>query len=130
MPRLGLTPNRGSSQSDEVGIYSTSSMGNQPTTRVPPTDAPSEAVERVAGARRLLPTSGDLVILRESAGLAAASGIWRYSLTVNGRDEAMRVFASYDAAAVEGEQMAAIRKVRLIYFEEGVPVLLIDHRLH
>lgn len=103
-------------------------MGNEPPTRVPPTDAPSEAVERVAGVRRLAPIPGDLLITRESAGLAATSGTWRYSLTVNGRDEGPRVFASYDAAAIEGEQLAAKRKVRLIYLEDGVPVLLIDHQ--
>jgi len=104
-------------------------MPKQPTTRVPPTDAPSEAVERVAGARRFAAEPGDLVITREPAGPSGAtSGAWRYSLSVRAGSDTGRVFASYEAAAVEGEQTAATRKVRLIYFEDGVPVLLIDHR--
>ena len=103
-------------------------MPNRPTTRVPPTDAPSEAVERVAGARSLAVRPGDLVITREPAGRNSTPGAWLYSLAVNSGSSDPRVFASYEAAAVEGEQMAASRNVRLIYMEDGVPVLLIDHR--
>ena len=102
-------------------------MPNKPPERVPPTDAPADAVERVAGRRSLAPQPGDILVKREPAGRPGTVGGWRYGLQVEGQQET-RYFSRYDAAAAEGEQLAAHRKVRLFYNEDGTSVLLMDYR--
>ena len=103
-------------------------MSNVPPKRVSPTDAPAEAVERVARTRGVSADRGDIVIVREPAGRLATMGTWRYTLRTHGDVSAGRYFARYDAAAIEGEQLASRLKVRLLYIEDGQPVLLMDYR--
>jgi hypothetical protein len=92
--------------------------------------APLEAVERVAGKRSPQPESDDILITREPAGRPGTAG-WRYALETVGQSQvssAVRYFSRYDAAAMEGEQLAAERGVRLFYDEDGTAVLLMDYR--
>ena len=103
-----------------------------------PTDDPAEAVERVLSRRQLLVEDGDIVIARESAGILRGTfGIdsltrpssLTYRLIVRGQpDDSRRVFATYERAAVDGEALAAERRVRLFYDEDGVLALLKDYR--
>ena len=106
--------------------------------RLAPTDDPAETVERLVPRRQLIVEDGDVVIAREAA------GIWRggaslsspggasssqYRLIVRGqREEARRVFAMYDRAIIDGEALAAERRVRLFYTEEAAFTLLKDYR--
>ena len=103
-------------------------MPNEPPQRVSPTHAPAEALERVAGRRALAPEAGDIVIAREPAGRVAAIGTWRYGLRVERSQDPIRYFSRYTAAAMEGEQLAVTRRVRLFYNEDGSSVLLMDYR--
>lgn len=100
----------------------------QPPQRVPPTHAPAEALERVARKRALAPEEGDIVIAREPAGRVTVLGTWRYGLRVELGQEPIRYFSRYTAAAMEGEQLAVTRRVRLFYNEDGSSVLLMDYR--
>ena len=103
-----------------------------------PTDDPAEAVERVLSRRQLLVEDGDIVIARESAGILRGTfGIdsltrpssLTYRLIVRGQpDDSRRVFATYERAAVDGEALAAERRVRLFYDEDGSLALLKDYR--
>jgi hypothetical protein len=55
--------------------------------------------------------------------------MWRYRLTVMGEQvDQNQLFAQYGAAAARGEELAARRKVRLFYGEDGRISLLMDHR--
>lgn len=101
---------------------------NRPPQRVSPTQAPAEALERVRGRRALVPELGDILIVRESAGSPGSIGSWRYCLRVEPGEEPIRYFSRYAAAAMEGEQLAVTRKVRLFYNEDASCVLLMDYR--
>jgi hypothetical protein len=106
--------------------------------RVAPIDDPVEAVERVLSRRQLLVEDGDVVIVRESAGILrgtfgidslAGPSSPMYRLIVRGQpDDSRRVFATYERAIVDAESLAAERRVRLFYDENGALTLLKDYR--
>ena len=53
----------------------------------------------------------------------------QYRLSVHGqRDDRGRVFAMYDRALMDGEAVAAARRVRLFYVEDDALTLLKDYR--
>jgi hypothetical protein len=100
--------------------------------RLAPTDDPVEAVERMISRRQLKLEEGDIVISRETAGLLrhtpGFSGS-KYRLSVSGqRDGKQRVFAMYERAVMDGEALAAERRVRLFYAEDAGLTLLKDYR--
>lgn len=106
-------------------------MPKQLTKRVPPIDAPADALERVGRIHGLEPEPGDIVVTREAAGrltTLSTVAVWRYALRTIDRLGPPRYFSRYDAAASEGERMAAERRVRLFYTEDAQPVLLMDYR--
>jgi hypothetical protein len=106
--------------------------------RVAPTDDPAEAVERVLSRRQLLVEDGDIVIVREAAGILrgtfgidslTGSSSPTYRLIVRGRlDDSRQLFATYERAIVDGESLAAEHRVRLFYDEDGALTLLKDYR--
>jgi hypothetical protein len=101
-------------------------MTEQPPKRIRPQDDPEETVERLAKTRLSL-QEGDILVTREAAGGPLAPSFWRYALTSVGSHD-VRYFARYDYAAREGEHLAAQRRVRLLYVEDGTPAVLMDYR--
>src|SRR5262249_26538691 len=94
--------------------------------KLAPGDDPAEAAERALSARQLIVEEGDIVVAREVAGIwHAGPGLTspttmsrsQYRIVVRGRrdDEIERVFAKYDRAVMDGEVLAANRRVRLFY---------------
>lgn len=108
------------------------------TLRLAPTDDPIEVAQRMLSSSQLIVHDGDVVILREVA------GIWRggpglaapttmtlseYRVSVHGAEDDEHVFAVYDRAVADGEALAALRQVRLFYSEGSALTLLKDYRL-
>lgn len=94
----------------------------------PATDV-AETVERIAPRRLMKPITGDVIVFRESASHHASFSMWRYRLAVDGEQpNRNRLFAQYGAAAAQGEELAARRRVRLFYAEDGGLSLLMDYR--
>lgn len=103
-----------------------------------PPDDPAEAVERLVPRRQLIVESGDVMIVREAAGVfrqrtdlstfSSASKSQYRSLIHGRRDDRGRVFAMYDRAVMDGEAMASSRRVRLFYVENAALTLLKDYR--
>jgi hypothetical protein len=106
--------------------------------RVAPTDDPAETVERLLSRRQLIVEDGDVVLVRESAGLSRGTGAGgslggssssQYRLIVRGQqDDIRRVYATYERGVVDGEALAAERHVRLFYAEDMSFTLLKDYR--
>jgi len=107
--------------------------------RVTPTDDPPEAVERVLSRRQLIVEEGDILVVREVAGIwHAGPGLTspttmsrsQYRVLVRGQqnDGSDRVFAKYDRAVIDGEVLAADRRVRLFYSDGNAFTLLKDYR--
>lgn len=78
------------------------------------------------------------MIVREPAGILrprtdlsalATPSNSQYRLSVHGqRDDRGRVFAMYERAVMDGEAIAASRRVRLFYLENAALTLLKDYR--
>lgn len=106
--------------------------------RVAPTDDPAETVERLLSRRQLIVEDGDVVLVRESAGIFRGTGVGgsfggssssQYRLIVRGQqDEIRRVYATYERGVVDGEALASERRVRLFYAEDMSFALLKDYR--
>lgn len=107
--------------------------------KLAPAGDPAETVERVLGRRQLIVEEGDIVVVREVAGIwHAGPGLTspttvsrsQYRIVVRGQgdDEIERVFAKYDRAVMDGEVLAANRRVRLFYSEDNAITLLRDYR--
>ena len=95
----------------------------------PPRADPAEAVERIVSRRQLLMQDGDVLIVRESGGIAEGSRLV-YQLAIHGADRLPDRFASFEHAAAKGEDLATKSKVRLFYIEHknDPPFLLKDAR--
>src|SRR5262245_50758330 len=92
-----------------------------------------ETVERMVPRRQLIVDDGDVILSREMAGSVSLSRTagWRYRLHVHpdaigGKLRA--IYASYQLAAMAGEELAARQRVRLYYEEDAVVTLLKDYR--
>lgn len=117
-------------------------QGNGPdrlSVKLAPAGDPAEAVERILTRRQLIIEEGDIVVAREIAGIwHAGPGLTspttmsrsQYRILVRGErdDEIERVFAKYDRAVMDGELLAADRRVRLFYSEGNALTLLKDYR--
>ena len=104
-----------------------------------PAGDPAETVERLLNRRQLIIEEGDILIVREISGIwYAGPGLTspttaerlQYRVLVRGQrdDEIERVFAKYDRAVMDGEVLAAERRVRLFYAEGDALSLLKDYR--
>ena len=107
--------------------------------KLAPAGDPAETVERVLARRQLIVEEGDIMVVREVAGIwHAGPGLTspttvsrsQYRIVVRGQrdDEIERVFAKYDRAVMDGEVLAANRRVRLFYSEDNAITLLRDYR--
>jgi hypothetical protein len=107
--------------------------------RVTPTDDTAEPVERVLSRRQLIVEEGDILVVREVAGIwHAGPGLTspttmsrsQFRVLVRGQqnDGSDRVFAKYDRAVIDGEVLAAGRRVRLFYSDGNAFTLLKDYR--
>ena len=98
-------------------------------TRIPPAADPAEAVERVISRRQLIISEGDIVITRSGGGLTAPNEVV-YRLHTHGRNDLPERFATFNHAAMKGEELAARYRVCLFYFESDhdLPHLLRDAR--
>jgi hypothetical protein len=115
------------------------SAPDRPLVKLAPAGDPAETVERVLTRRQLIVEEGDIVVVREVAGIwHAGPGLTspttvsksQYRIVVRGQrdDEVERVFAKYDRAVMDGEVLAANRRVRLFYSEDNAITLLRDYR--
>jgi hypothetical protein len=97
---------------------------------IPPQADPAEAVERIVPRRQLLLENGDILIVRTSAGLRPAQLQSVYELRIRGIGPIGERFASFEHAVARGDQLAAVRYVRLMYVEthDGQPHLLKDYK--
>jgi len=114
----------------------------QPSRRIPvrmaPTDDPAETVERLLSRRQLIVEDGDVVVAREGAGISRmTAGVTslsgpsssQYRLVVRGQQDGVRrIYATYERAVIDGEALAAEKRVRLFYAEEASFALLKDYR--
>lgn len=107
--------------------------------KLAPAGESAETVERVLARRQLIVEEGDIVVVREVAGIwHAGPGLTspttvsrsQYRILVRGErdDEVERVCAKYDRAVMDGEVLAANRRVRLFYSEDNAITLLRDYR--
>ena len=107
--------------------------------KLTPAGDPAETVERLLTRRQLIVEEGDIVVVREVAGIwHAGPGLTspttvsrsQYRIVVRGQrdDEIERVFPKYDRAVMDGEVLAANRRVRLFYSEDNAITLLRDYR--
>jgi CheY-like chemotaxis protein len=101
----------------------------------PPRPNPARADEPAAAWRQVPIEDGDIVVVREPAGvdrtanLRSVPSTSRFRLSVRGANgEPPRLFASYERAVADGEALAAERRSRLFYVETGILLLLKDHR--
>jgi hypothetical protein len=112
---------------------------DRPPVKLAPAGDPAETVERVLTRRQLIVEEGDIVVVREVAGIwHAGPGLTspttvsrsQYRIVVRGQrdDEVERVFGKYDRAVMDGEVLAANRRVRLFYSEDNAITLLRDYR--
>ena len=100
--------------------------------RIPPADAPAEAVERILPRRQLRLEASDVVIIREQLPrLTDAIGRqpqWRYRVVTHPEHAVGPTFTSFAAAAGHGEYLATEGHARLMFVEDDVPSLLADYR--
>src|SRR5262245_7159833 len=107
--------------------------------KLAPAGDPAETVERLLTRRQLIVEEGDILVVREIAGIwHAGPGLTspttvsrsQYRIVVRGQrdDDVERVFAKYDRAVMDGEVLAANRRVRLFYSEDNTVTLLRDYR--
>jgi hypothetical protein len=117
-------------------------QGNSPDrlrVKLAPAGDPANTVDRILTGRQLIIEEGDIVVAREIAGIwHAGPGLTspttvsrsQYRILVRGErdDEIERVFAKYDRAVMDGELLAADRRVRLFYSDGNALTLLRDYR--
>jgi hypothetical protein len=110
-------------------------MGNEPR-RIPPTDAPAEAIERITPRKIQQLTAGDVVITREQIPRVNTRPLsqktqWRYRVSIHtdpwGESQ---VFSGFVHAAAAAEQLGAALRTRVMYVEDDVPSLLADYSPH
>ena len=101
--------------------------------RLPPEEAPAEALERIAGRRALVITRGDVVVWRESLPKVNTNPLtskpqWRFRVYIQGVRESSQFFSSFAHAASRAEELATEHRARLMFVEDEIPSLLADYR--
>jgi hypothetical protein len=85
----------------------------------PRTAEPSDILERVVPRRLLVARAGDVVIQRNSgSGIGLTPSPATYQLCIEGRGLLPEQYATFDTAAIYGEQLASRSHVSL-YFRES-----------
>lgn len=100
---------------------------------MPPSESPSEAVERLLHRRQLQLLPGDVVVMRELLPRVNPRPIsdepqWRYRVVVQGEPPPQQTFTSFLHAVTRAEDLAAMRRARIMFLEDDVPALLADYR--
>lgn len=93
--------------------------------------ATAEAIERIVPRRQLVIRVGDVVLERTiSRGFDPTSTRAVYQLCIEGQGVVPELYATFDRAALHGEEIAHHRKVRLYYRDSKTdpPFLLRDFR--
>ena len=85
------------------------------------------------GRRYLQLEAGDVLIVRErlprvNPRPASTLPQWRYRVRVHSGSHPQRTFMSFAHAASEAERLASEHRARLMFIEDDVPLLLVDHR--
>jgi hypothetical protein len=93
---------------------------------------PSEAVERIVPRLQTHVEDGDVLIARTSAELRPAAQQFVYELRLRGHGAIGERFITFEHAVARGDQLAAMRRVRLFSIElhDGASYLLKDYRRH
>jgi hypothetical protein len=104
-----------------------------PLHRLAPEDAPDEAVERIAGRRALTTIRGDVVISRELLPRVNTNPLttepqWRFRVCIQGVAASSQFFTSFTHAASHAEELATVKRTRLLLVEDEIPSLLADYR--
>jgi len=125
-------------QSDDLSRGPSKAMSRKaarkgPTHRLAPEDAPAEAVERIAGRRAVAIAPGDVVVSREPIPNVNANPLtretqWRFRVCIEGTVGSSQFFTNFTHAASRGEQLATVRRARLVFVEDDIPSLLADYR--
>lgn len=104
-----------------------------PPRRIPPSESPAEAVERLAPRKVLRLLSGDVVVAREliprvNPNPMSREPQWRYRVGVHGQPSPRQTFLTFLHAASRAEELAVSLRSRIMFVEDDVPSLLADHR--
>jgi hypothetical protein len=104
-----------------------------PPHRVPPQDAPAEAVERIAGRKQLVIDRGDVVVSREPLPKVNTNPLsreqqWRFRVCIQGVRQSTQFFTSFAPAASRADELATEKRARLLLVEDDIPMLLADYR--
>jgi hypothetical protein len=102
----------------------------RPSHRIAPQADPVEAIQRiVSSSRQLIISDGDVRIDRTHGVRATAIGA-HYEVCIVGVSGSTERFATFERAAVRGEDLARTRRVRLFYRDspDDPPYLLRDNR--
>lgn len=101
--------------------------------RTPPSESPSEAIERLVPRKVLQLLPGDVVVARELIPRVNTNPIsrepqWRYRVGLHGVAHPGPTFTSFLHAATRAEELAVERRARIMFLEDDVPSLLADYR--
>ena len=101
--------------------------------RTPPSESPSEAVERLLHRRQLQLLPGDVVVAREPLPRVNPRPIsdepqWQYRVAVQGEPPPGQTFTTFLHAVTCAEDLAAARRARIMFLEDDVASLLADYR--
>jgi hypothetical protein len=104
-----------------------------PPHRLAPTEAPADAVERIAGRRALLINSGDVVVSRERLPQVNPNPLtrepqWRFRVCIQGTPGSSQFFTGFAHAASHADELATAKRARLVVVEDDIPSLLADYR--
>jgi hypothetical protein len=101
--------------------------------RTPPSESPSEAVERLLPRWQLRLLPGDVVVAREPIPKVNPRPLskepqWRYRVSVHPEPQLGQTFTMFLHAASRAEELAVSRRTRIMFVEDDVPALLADYR--
>ena len=102
--------------------------------RLPPKDAPAEAIERIAGRKQLIIDRGDVVISREPLPKVNTNPMtrerqWQFRVCIQGVPHSSQFFTSFTHAALRGDELATAQRARLLLVEDEIPLMLADYRM-
>jgi len=109
-------------------------LDSNPPDRIPPTDAPADAIEHLLARKALQLVAGDVVIARERVPRVNTNPIstvpqWRFRVSLH-RDprSQSQVFTGFVHAAAAADQLGAELRTRVMFVEDEIPSLLTDYR--
>ena len=101
--------------------------------RTPPSESPSESVERLLPRRQLQLLRGDVVVTRDPLPRVNRRPIsvqpqWRYRVFVQGDPPNGQTFTTFMHAVTRAEDLGVERHTRVMFLEDDLPALLADYR--